>query len=133
MADDTNPLYDPATDDAVIADDVQEELNKPLTDPTGLDPEDEAFLKDVVAKFDKEQIKPYEPSSLLNMAVYEKLDEMKQGKADQNALNMLTTLRSIYSLWKADPNPTFQIQNQIHQIRLTKERLEEELGDVFIV
>lgn len=133
MADDVNPLYDPATDDAPIADDVQKELNEPLADPTGLDPADEAFLNDVVAKFDDGTIKPLEPSSLLNAKVYENLESEKQGKADQNALNMLTTLRNIYDLWKANPTPTFQIQNRIHQIRLTKERLEGELGDVFII
>ena len=130
---DLNPLYDPATDDAHIADDVQERLNKPLTDSTGFDPDDEVFLNDVMAKFQSGQIQSHTPSSLLNEAVYEKLDDAKKGKADQNAFNILSTLRRIHDLWQALPEVTFQIQNEIHAIRLTKERLEEELGDVYIV
>tara|TARA_B100000315_G_C14028663_1_gene342189 strand:+ start:101 stop:499 length:399 start_codon:yes stop_codon:yes gene_type:complete len=130
---DVNPLYDPATDDAPIAEDVQERLNKPLADQSGFDADDELFLNDVIAKFDEGLIKPFEPSSLLNQTIYENLKPEQQGKADQNAFNILTTLRTIHDQWKANPTPTFQIKNQIHQIRLTKERLEEELGDVYIV
>ncbi len=129
----TNPLYDPATDNAHIADDVQENLNKPLADPAGFDPADEQFLNEVVAKFDDGSISPHSPSSLLNEAIYEKLDDTKKGKADQNAFNMLTALRNIYNLWKAHPEPTFQIKNEIHRIRLTKEGLEGELGDVYVI
>lgn len=128
-----NPLYDPATDNLPIAADVQSMLNQPLVDPAGFDPADEAFIRDVVAKFESGEIQPYGPSSLLNMAVYDALDDAKKGKADQNALILLGRLRDIVALWKANPAPTFQLKNQIHSIRLTKERLEGELGDVFRV
>ena len=130
---DLNPLYDPTTDDAHIEEDVQERLNKPLSDGTVLDPDAEIFLNDVMAKFDSGQIKPHVPSSILNEEVYNKLDDAKKGKADQNAFNILSTLRRIHDLWAAHPEVTFQIQNEIHSIRLTKERIEEELGDVYIV
>lgn len=128
-----NPLYDPATDNLPIADNVQKMLNQPLEDPTGLDPADETFLNDVIAKFESGKIKPHSPSSLLNEPVYEKLDDAKKGKADQKAFNILATLRRIHDLWIAHPIVTFQIQNEIHTIRLIKENLEDELGDVFIV
>ncbi len=130
---DVNPLYDPATDDAHIDEDVQERLNQPQADPTGFDPEDEAFLNDVMAKFESGQIQTHSPSSLLNELIYNKLDDAKKGKADQNAFNILSALRRIYDLWKMDQTVTFQIKNEIHSIRLTKENLEDELGDVYIV
>lgn len=128
-----NPLYDPATDNVPIAADTQTMLNTPLEDSSGFDPEDEAFVKDVIAKFDSGQINRHSPSSLINPKMYENLDQMQKGKADQNAFNILARLREIYDLWKLNPVPTFQLTNQIHAIRLTKERLEEELGDIYIV
>lgn len=128
-----NPLYDPATDNLPIAADVQTMLNQPLVDPAGFDAADEAFIRDVVAKFESGEIQPHGPSSLLNTAVYDALDDAKKGKADQNALILLGRLRDIVALWKANPSPTFQLKNQIGSIRLTKERLEGELGDVFKV
>lgn len=128
-----NPLYDPATDNLPIADDIQKMINQPLVDPTGLDPADEAFLNDVLAKFESGQIKPHSPSSLLNEPAYEKLDDVKKSRADQKAFNILTTLRRIHDLWLAHPIVTFQLQNEIHTIRLIKENLEDELGNVFIV
>ncbi|MBT5017083.1 hypothetical protein HN748_02060 [Candidatus Peregrinibacteria bacterium] len=128
-----NPLYDPATDDAPIDDKVQERLNEPLADPTGFDAGDEAFLQEVMDKFRDETIRPHEPSSLLNESVYDTLDDAKKGKADQNAFNILTSLRNIHELWEANPSPTYQIKTEIHRIRFTKERIEEELGDVYII
>lgn len=128
-----NPLYDPATDNLPIAADVQTLLNTPLQDDSGFDSEDEAFVQDVVAKFDSGAINRHAPSSLINPKMYENLDDAQKGKADQNAFNLLARLRDIYDVWKAHPVPTFQVRNQIRAIRLTKERLENELGDVFVV
>lgn len=128
-----NPLYDPATDNLPIAPDVQQLINKPLVDPTGFDPADQAFLNDIIAKIDSGVIKPLVPSSIIKQDVYEKLDELKQGKADQNAFIILSTLRDIHYIWKTNPVPTYQIQNLIHTIRLKKEQLEGELGDVYII
>ena len=128
-----NPLYDPATDNVPIPADTQKMLNTPAKDTSGFDPADEAFVHDVVQKFDSGQINRHSPSSLINAKMYENLEEAQKGKADQNAFNILARLRDIYDLWKLNPMPTFQLKNQIHAIRLTKERLEQELGDVYIV
>ncbi|HCW32282.1 MAG: hypothetical protein UT36_C0010G0036 [Candidatus Peregrinibacteria bacterium GW2011_GWF2_39_17] len=128
-----NPLYDPATDNAPIDPAVQTILNKPLLDDSGFDETDETFLNEVMAKFENNIIQPHTPSSLLNNSVYNTLDEFKKGKADQNAFIMLTTLRNIYDLWKIEPRATYQIKNQIRHIRLIKERVEAEMGDVYIV
>ncbi len=128
-----NPLFDPATDNLPIDPEIQKMLNKPLVDDSGFSQEDQAFLQQIIAKFEEGTIHRYEPSSLLNVAVYDSLDTARKGKADQNAFNILSTLRNIYDLWTVEQSPTYQVKNMIHSIRLTKERLETELGDVYIV
>lgn len=118
---------------AVIADDIQAMLNTPVAHSTGIDPKDEQFLQMLVGKIEAGEIKLLLPSSLLNLPVYDKLDEMAKGKADVNAYNLLSTIREIYNLWKLGHKETFQIANLVHQIRVTKERLEEISGDIYII
>lgn len=112
---------------------TQQRLNQPLTKSQGLSQEDQAFLSMVLDKVDRKEINLMQPSSLINHAVYDKLPEDKRGKVDFDAVNLLTTLRNIYDLWKAYQTPTFQIENMVHQVRVTKERLEEISGDVYVI
>jgi hypothetical protein len=65
--------------------------------------------------------------------MYENLEQVQKARADQNALTILARLREIYDWWQLNPEPSFQIKNQLHSIRLTKENLEEELGDIYII
>lgn len=113
--------------------DTQKKLNSPLVNPKGLSREDEAFLNLVVSKVEKGEINLMMPSSLINHAVYDKLPEEKRGKVDFDAVNMAIILRNIYDLWKMHQMPTFQIENLVRQVRLTKERLEEISGDVYVI
>lgn len=112
---------------------TQKKLNDPLVNPKGLSTEDQNFLNLVVSKVEKGEINLMQPSSLINHAIYDQLPEDKQGKVDFDAMNLLTTLRNIYDLWKMYQQPTFQIENLVHQVRLTKERLEEISGDVYVI
>lgn len=112
---------------------TQTRLNQPLVDPKGLSAEDQAFLNLIVAKVEANEINLMQPSSLINHKVYDSLPEDKQGKVDFDAINLLTTVRNIYYMWKAYQSPTFQIQNMTHQVRLTKERLEQISGDVYVI
>lgn len=112
---------------------TQKKLNDPLVNPKGLSAEDQNFLNLVVSKVEKGEINLMQPSSLINHAIYDQLPEDKQGKVDFDAMNLLTTLRNIYDLWKMYQQPTFQIENLVHQVRLTKERLEEISGDVYVI
>lgn len=112
---------------------TQQNLNNPLVNPQGLSAEDQAFLNMVVDKVERKEINLMIPSSLINKTVYDQLTEDKQGKVDFDAVNLATTLRNIYELWKAYQTATFQIQNLVHQVRITKERLEEISGDVFVI
>lgn len=120
-------------DQIQINPETQKKLNEPLVNPNGLSPEDQAFLDLVVSKVEKSEINLMTPSSLINHAIYDQLPPEKQGKVDFDAVNLATTLRNIYGLWKAYQQPTFQIANLVHQVRLTKERLEEISGDVYVI
>jgi predicted HTH domain antitoxin len=112
---------------------TQEALNKPLNLPEGLDQRDREFLDLVVGLIQKGAIKLFEPASLMNHPVYDRLSEMDQGKAELDAYNMLSTIRDIYRLWQAGEHDTYQISNLVHKIRVTKERLEQIGGDIYIL
>lgn len=112
---------------------TQKKLNTPLQKSTGLSDADQAFLNLISDKVDRGEIKLMSPSSLINHAVYDKLSEENQGKVDFDAVNLASTLRNIYDLWKFYQQPTYQIEYLVHQVRLTKERLEEISGDVYVI
>lgn len=116
-----------------ISADTQLMLNKPTEHPEDLDPKDLAFLTMLMEKIDKGDINLYRPSTLLNYAVYDKLDETGKGKADFDAMNLLGTIREIRKLWNLGLRNTYQIENLTHRIRVTKERLEEVGGDIYII
>lgn len=124
---------DPQSGQNQIDPETQKRLNQPLANPQGISSEDQAFLNLVVSKVDKGEINLLAPSTLLNHAVYDALPEEKQGKVDFDAMNLMTTLRNIYDLWKLEQRPTFQIENLVRQVRLTKERLEQISGDVYVI
>lgn len=128
-----NPLFDPATDNAYIDPSTQAKINQLHVNPQGFSSDDETFLYTTMEKIKNGTINLYQPSSLLNLPVYEKLSPELQGKADQNAVILLTKLREIHNFWKVTPEPTYAIQNLIHAVRVTKERLEHEGGDVYII
>jgi hypothetical protein len=116
-----------------ISADTQQMLNKPVEHPEDLEPQDKEFLEMLMVKIDKGEIDLYRPSTLLNMSVYEKLSEAARGKADFDALNLLGAIREIRKLWAAGERNTYQIEYLTHRIRLTKERLEEIGGDIYII
>lgn len=111
----------------------QQMLNTPLKNEKAIDEKDQQFLKMLVGKIEKGEIKLFQPSSLLNLPVYEKLDDLAKGKADYEAFQMIGTIREIYKLWQAGHHETFQIENLVHRIRVSKERLEELGGDIYII
>lgn len=116
-----------------IPEDEQVKLGKPLKDESGVNPQDMEFLQMLVQKIEDKEIDLHTPSTLLNEVVYGQLSEEAQGKADYNALTLLSTIRQIYTLWQAGEKETYQIQNLVHQVRVTKERLEEIGGDIYII
>ena len=119
--------------DSAISAETQQMLNSPLVHKQGLDPENQEFLLMLTNKIDKGEINLYRPSSLLNNTVYDTLSEESKGKADFDAVNMLTTIREIKKLWDLGHRDTYQIENMAQQLRLIKERLEQAGGDIYII
>lgn len=111
----------------------QQMINTPLKHDKGIDPKDQEFLKLLLEKIEKNELKLFQPSSLLNAKAYEKLDDLAKGKADYEAFLMLGTIREIYKLWQSGQHETYQIENLVHRIRISKERLEEIGGDIYII
>jgi len=112
---------------------AQEALNKPLGHLGGLTDEDQEFLALLISKIEKKEINLYQPNTLLNHAVYDSLNEGAKAKAELDAFNMLATIREIKKLWDAKLANTYQMENLVHKMRLTKERLEEASGDIYII
>lgn len=119
--------------DQTTSPETQKMLNTPPVNPQGFDPADQAFLNQIVANIDGGKINLYAPSSLLNHAVYDGMPGDRKSKVDTQSFSLLAALREVYGLWKAYQNPTYQLLNLLHKIRLTKEQFETEQGDVFII
>lgn len=113
--------------------DTQKLLNTPLEKAGGLDSEDQQFLDSVLRKVEKGEIQLFTPSSLLNHKVYDALPPEKKSVVDMQSFSVLAVLREMVNLWNAYKTVTFQLQNLIHKVRLTKEKFEKEIGDVFVI
>jgi len=119
---------------AVYKDDqVQKDLNTPLTDPAGVGDENDKFLHLIISLIEEEKIELHTPSTLLNEDVYNELNEEKKGKADYEAMNLLADVREIKDLFDAGYKETYQMENLLERVRNTKERIEAEKGDLFII
>jgi hypothetical protein len=118
---------------AEITTEMQDRLNQPLASSTELDPKDTEFLQLLNQKIAAKEIQLFTPSSLFNLAIYEKLGPSAQVKAEMDAYNMLASIREINRLWQAGHSVSYQLQNLVHKIRVTKERIEAEAGDIYII
>ena len=113
---------------------TQKNLNTPLQDNTGsMDGKDQEFLNLIISLIDDGKINLYQPSSLLKNEIYEKLDDKAKGEVDLAAMNMLNAIREIKGLNDNGFKETFQMQNLVHRLRMSKEQLESADGDVFII
>lgn len=127
-----NPLYDPATDNLPVDPAVQARMNQTMVDPSGFDPEDQAFLNRILEKVENGSIQLYRADSLLNTSVYERLSPELKAKADQNALVMLGQIRTLVDFMKANSEPTYEVKNMVEVLHETKKRLESE-ADLFVI
>lgn len=121
---DQNQQIDPET---------QKILNTPLQDAAAVSAEDEKLLNLVVSLVNEGKINLYQPATLINSVVYEKLDSVNKGKIDFEAMNLLAAIREIKGLHDAGFAGTYQIANLVGRMRATKERLEVAGGDIFII
>lgn len=115
---------------------IQAILNKPIEiqkTELKIEEADRQFLKDIVAKVDSGQIQLFTPSTLLNNAVYDSLSPQLKAKADYDILIVISKIRQIKKLWDTGEKNSYQIFNLVHSLRLAKENLETQQGDVFII
>jgi hypothetical protein len=127
---DNNPLLDAIKKhgNSDIKPGTQQMLNKPLAEK--MDEADTVFLQDVIAKVESGEIDLLAPASILNAGIYENLDTQKGQKVDLTLHSLLFNLRQIMSWHQAGERENSQTANMIHDIRLKKEKLEAEVGDV---
>ena len=126
-------LVDQSLVNTAIDNKTQAMINTPMKDDTGVDAKDQEFIKMVLQMIQEGKINLFTPETLLNKPVYEKLDYKAKGTADVNAVSLLADLRQIKKLKEQGYEESFQIQNLIHHVRTTKERLEKECGDIYII
>lgn len=112
---------------------VQKELNTPLAAPEGVSEKNREFLHMVVQLIEDGKIELFTPSTLINESVYEKLSEEEKGKADLEAMNLLATVREMKDLFDAGFKDSYQMENLVERVRNSKERIESEKGDIFII
>ena len=112
---------------------TQQQLNRPLKDETGFNEGHEAFLKMLIEKMASGELNALNSDSLYNHQVYDKLTEEQQEKASLTAINLMSAIRQIETLWKIDPTATFQIQNLVETVFQMKSKFEREYGDVYII
>ena len=112
---------------------TQNELNTPLEKPNGLGVDDKDFLDLVLSIIDDGKIDLYKPSSIINNNVYKGLNAEDQGKVDLEAINLLSAIRDIKGLCDNGDRDSFQVENLVERLKNTKERLENESGDLFII
>ncbi|MBT3865354.1 hypothetical protein HOE67_00790 [Candidatus Peregrinibacteria bacterium] len=118
---------------AELSQEEQNHLNEPLVDPQGVDEKNKTFLDDVIKKIEDGDINLMSPSSIINQSVYEGLSEKAQGETDLSAVSLLARLRDIKGLHDIGSPDSYQMQNLVEQVRLTKERLEKDTGNIFII
>ena len=120
-------------EDHQIDDKTQQKLNQPLKDESGFNEGHEAFLKALIKKLEDGVIDSHKPVTLYNRAIYDKLNEEDQEKADLTAINLMSLIRQIEALWKMDQSASFQIQNLVESIFQMKSKFEKQHGDVYII
>jgi predicted HTH domain antitoxin len=112
---------------------TQKELNTPLSDPAGVGENNEQFLNLIISLINEGKIDLYKPATLINQNLYDQLTEDKKGKVDLEAMNLLSAIREIKGLFDTGNKDTYQMKNLVERVKNTKERLEEEGGDLFII
>jgi hypothetical protein len=118
------------------APEIQVMLNKPVKiqpENYSPDPKDQSFLKLLMKQVTAGKIQLFTPSSLLNHQVYDSATPELQAKADYDILILLHKIRQIKKLWDEGHRDSYQILNLVHSLRLAKESLESQQGDIFVI
>ncbi|PIZ72016.1 hypothetical protein COY07_03935 [Candidatus Peregrinibacteria bacterium CG_4_10_14_0_2_um_filter_43_11] len=112
---------------------MQEQLNTPLVKSEGLGKKDASFLEVLITKLKSGELDPFNPQTLFNHDVYDKLSEEDQERTDLTAINLMSVIKQIETLWNQSHQPGFQLQNLVDTVFQMKSRFEEKHGDVFVI
>lgn len=118
---------------------TQEMLNQPVVDPDGFTEEEMKFIQNTMRKVYDGTFNLLNPSTLINLKVYNQSNELIQGKADVNAVNFCSKLRQIKDLMDISGGeqlfvkPTYQVRNLVQSIKYQKEVFEGSNGDIFLI
>jgi hypothetical protein len=118
------------------APEIQSMLNKPVEikkTEFKIEEQDKLFLQELISKVESGKIKLFTPSSLLNQLAYDQLSQQLKAKVDYDILIIIHKIRQIKKLWDSGEKNSYQIYNLVHSLRLAKESLETQQGDVFII
>lgn len=116
-----------------VNDEVQQKINTPQSDPTGIDDTDAEFIEKVIRRVEDKRIDIHTPATLLNLPVYDELGDEAKSIVDLNGFNLLAEIRQIKKLWDLGDKDSFQIQNLVSRMRLTKQKIEKDHGDCYII
>ena len=121
-----------ANQNATIDEKTQSELNQPYSNSqTALSPEDKAFLETLIKRIESGEINVHTPSSILNQEVYDQLPSDKKSQADLFLNSTLFVIRQVYDFHQSEhDNNSDMMINMVQELRMKKEMLEKELGDV---
>ena len=108
----------------------QRKAGTPVSGSIGKEHRD--FLKTLEKLIDAGDINPDKPKSLLNMDIYEALDEEWQDKADLMLINVANQLGLIMQFLASAETPAEspQLQTMVEQLWQSKQQIEEH-HDVF--
>ncbi|KKP39181.1 MAG: hypothetical protein UR28_C0009G0005 [Candidatus Peregrinibacteria bacterium GW2011_GWF2_33_10] len=126
-------LYDEATNDAPISDNLQQKMNTPPLDPDGGDLTDQQYLGIIMKMVESKKINLMNQNTLLNLEIYEKLNPQQTVKVDMNTQVIMFRLREIHNLWKSDSSMTYQMKHLITELRQIESRVEQECGNVYVI
>ena len=114
--------------DAELSQEAQELVNAPLAKEGDADLV--AYAMEVIALIEAKTINVYAPSSLIKEEFYDGLSEAQQDKVDLECLNLCGKVRQMKQLYDQEHHTSYQMELIVRDIFLSKERLEQELGDV---
>lgn len=108
----------------------QKKAGTPVSGSIGTEHRD--FLKTIKKMLDAGELNPQEPRSLLNMEVYETLDEHWTDKTDMILSNVARQLQSIGDFLASAETPAEspQLETMVEQLWQSKQQIEEHY-DVF--
>src|SRR3989339_738523 len=92
------------------------------------DPKNQEVFNDYVVPKDLVNNPPIDPDE-----VNDELSPEGKTKVEFEAANLLAKIRQIKSLYDGGFERSYQLENLIRSVRLSKERIEEIIGDVFII